>query len=129
MVFNMRVQRYQYSGRLHTILGTLLFALIWLQPIFGYIHHRLFVQKGQKTLIGHLHVWYGRILLVLAVVNGGLGLHLAHNTQVGKIVYGLVAGLIGVLYASSIVCTRLSKQDAPTLEVHLSRGIGSNITD
>lgn len=36
--------------------------------------------------------------MILAVVNGGLGLKLAANTKNGEIAYGVVAGVIGLIY-------------------------------
>ncbi len=36
--------------------------------------------------------------MLLAVVNGGLGLKLANNTKNGEIAYGVVAGVIGLIY-------------------------------
>ena len=45
-----------------------------------------------------VHIWHGRILIILGIVNGGLGLQLADNTTSGEIAYGVVAGVIFVVY-------------------------------
>lgn len=44
--------------------------------------------------------------MVLAVVNGGLGLKLADNSRKGEIVYGVLAGVVGVLYVGVVVVRR-----------------------
>lgn len=36
--------------------------------------------------------------MILAVVNGGLGLKLANNSKNGKVAYGVVAGIVGLVY-------------------------------
>lgn len=36
--------------------------------------------------------------MILAVINGGLGLKLAANSKNGKIAYGVVAGVVGLAY-------------------------------
>lgn len=36
--------------------------------------------------------------MILAVINGGLGLQLAGNTKHGEIAYGVVAGVIALIY-------------------------------
>lgn len=58
----------------------------------------MFTHKDRKTVWTHVHVWYGRILIALGIVNGGLGLQLANNTRPGTITYGVAAGVIGVGY-------------------------------
>lgn len=45
-----------------------------------------------------LHVWLGRILIALGIINGGMGIKLAANTTSGGIVYGVVAGVVFVVY-------------------------------
>ncbi|CAL8583857.1 microtubule integrity protein mal3 [Xanthoria parietina] len=84
----------------HPILGTIIIALLFVQPVLGYVHHRLYImhRKDGRTAWGVAHVWYGRLLIVLAVINGGLGLQLSDNTIKGEIAYGVVAGVMFLLY-------------------------------
>jgi hypothetical protein len=44
--------------------------------------------------------------MVLAVVNGGLGLRLAANSKTGEIVYGVLAGVMCVVYIVVVVIKR-----------------------
>jgi hypothetical protein len=43
---------------------------------------------------------------VCGIVNGGLGLQLAGNSKGGMIGYGVVAGIVGVLYLVLVVFKR-----------------------
>jgi hypothetical protein len=51
-----------------------------------------------RSFYSTLHVWYGRGLILLGMINGGLGLELANNTPVG----------IRGLYAAIVVCVVLA---------------------
>jgi hypothetical protein len=82
----------------HTIFGVVIVALFLIQPLFGIIHHIQYKRNFARAGVSHLHIWYGRILMILAVVNGGLGLKLANNSKNGEIAYGVVAGIIGLIY-------------------------------
>lgn len=56
-----------------------------------------------------MHVWWGRVILTLAIIQGGLGLKFADNTHGGKIAYGVVAGLIWVTWLSVAVWHDMKK--------------------
>jgi len=47
--------------------------------------------------------------MVLGIINGGLGLKLADNTKSGEIAYGVVAGVVAVVYAVLVVVKRKEK--------------------
>lgn len=53
---------------------------------------------GVRTIWASLHVWYGRALITLGIINGGLGLRLSENTKGGEIAYGVVAGFMWLLW-------------------------------
>ncbi|KAG4435577.1 hypothetical protein IFR05_008923 [Cadophora sp. M221] len=92
----------KFASTTHILCGLIIVGLFLLQPIFGIIHHIQYKRNLARAGVSHLHIWYGRILMVLAVVNGGLGLKLAANTTNGKIAYGVVAGVVGLAYI--VVC-------------------------
>ncbi|KAG5983314.1 hypothetical protein E4U55_000298 [Claviceps digitariae] len=87
----------------HTRLGTLLCILMTFQPVLGWLHHQHFVKHQRRGAISHAHIWYGRALIVLGMVNGGLGLQLAHNDRAFVIAYCVIASVFGVLYAGCAV--------------------------
>jgi hypothetical protein len=66
------------------------------------IHHRNYTSKGHRTVWSHLHVWFGRILLILSIVNGGIGINYAANSPNGEIGYGVTAAVIFLVYVGVI---------------------------
>ncbi|CAG8955448.1 hypothetical protein HYFRA_00010314 [Hymenoscyphus fraxineus] len=98
-------------GVTHFAFGLAIVALLFLQPFFGLAHHFLYVRRQSRTPISYVHIWYGRALMLLAVINGGLGLKLANNTRGGTIAYGVVAGIMGVAYIAVVILKR--KGSAP----------------
>lgn len=65
-------------------------------------------------------MWVGRSLIVLGIVNGGLGIRLASNspfrtdseTRTASIVYGVIAGLMFALYAALVVLFEIRRKRA-----------------
>ena len=78
-------------------------ALVLLQPILGLIHHFIYKRRYARTLWATAHVWFGRVIITLGIINGGLGLKLSGNTTKGKIAYGVVAGIVWLLWMSVVV--------------------------
>jgi len=76
-----------------------IFACAWIQAIAGYIAHVMYKRRGMSTAVGRVHVWAGRVLITIGMINGGLGLLLsADGTRSDYIAYGVVAGSIWVLF-------------------------------
>jgi hypothetical protein len=63
------------------------------------------------------HIWYGRILIIFGVINGGLGLQLANDTTNGEIAYEAVIGAMFVLYVVVILVTGLRGRKTKKQEV------------
>ncbi|KAK7559724.1 integral membrane protein [Phyllosticta citricarpa] len=104
-----------YMKEYHPIIGVVLFVLLFFQPIFGWLHHVLFKKYGGRTFWSHLHLWLGRILITLGVINGGLGLKLAGNTQKKyTVTYGVIAGIIWVVYMIAAVYGEVKRMKKPT---------------
>lgn len=78
-------------------------GLLFLQPLFGLSHHYVYVRSQRRTLWAQAHTWFGRGLIVLGVINGGLGMQLANNTTKGEIAYGVIAGVVLVMYVGIIL--------------------------
>lgn len=83
-------------------MGTIVVALMGLQPIFGFAHHRYFKSHGRRGVISHVHIWYGRILMLVGIVNGGLGLKLASSPTGYVVAYSVIAGIAALVYTGSI---------------------------
>ncbi|KAH8699119.1 hypothetical protein BGW36DRAFT_426796 [Talaromyces proteolyticus] len=100
----------------HPIIGMVTVpCLILFQPAMGFLQHRYFHKTGGKSVFAYLHRWLGRCLIILGVINAGLGFRL---TGVGLsiaplgavIAYSVVAGIIGLGYALIVVLLRLRKR-------------------
>jgi hypothetical protein len=89
----------QLFNQAHTICGTVVVCLLAIQPGLGVLHHLHYQKTHRHGLISHAHIWWGRLLMVLGVINGGLGLQLAGASDGPIIAYSVVAGIIFVGYA------------------------------
>ena len=87
----------------HAVIGILLFVFLWLQPIFGLIHHIGFKSHQRRTASSYIHLWIGRLSITLGIINGGLGFLLARNLGPGPKVYGVFAAIIWLLYVVAII--------------------------
>ena len=66
---------YSISANAHTIIGlAVVFSLLAFQPIGGWLQHRYNKRYAGRGVQGTLHVWSGRAIIVLGIVNGGAGL-------------------------------------------------------
>ena len=92
-----------YMTEAHPIIGIVLVALMVVQPLAGWLHHKQFVRSGQRSTISHGHVWIGRIGIILGIINGGIGLKLGNVETRYLIAYSVVAGVMGMAYLASIV--------------------------
>ncbi|KAI9673422.1 MAG: hypothetical protein M1817_002884 [Caeruleum heppii] len=103
--FSMKVSQgsADYINHYHPIIGLVVAGLLLIQPILGLVHHFLFVKHRRRTVWAITHVWFGRTLILLGVINGGLGLRLANNTRGGDIAYGIVAAFMFVLYVAVVI--------------------------
>ncbi|OAX77989.1 hypothetical protein ACJ72_07706 [Emergomyces africanus] len=88
----------------HPIIGYVVIGwLVLCQPVLGYWHHRNYVRTQGPSVMGRVHRWVGRSMLVLGIVNGGLGFRfsgIGKETvpKAGVIVYAIIAGIMGTVY-------------------------------
>lgn len=87
----------------HPILGLLVLALLLFQPPLGYMHHVIYMREGHRSIYSAAHIWLGRLVITLGIINGGLGLRLAGETKGKEIAYGLVAGLVWLVWVGVAV--------------------------
>ena len=96
----------------HPIIGIIVFVMLFFQPILGFIHHLQYKKYTRRTVWSHCHLWLGRILITLGMINGGLGLLLASGAPAftgiaasrgQMIAYGVAAGMMWVLWVVSAV--------------------------
>ncbi|EGP91220.1 unnamed protein product [Zymoseptoria tritici ST99CH_3D1] len=94
---------FKYFGKTHPRIGIVVFALLAFQPVFGFVHHLLFKKQGRRTLVGIVHANTGRVVILLGIINGGLGLKLKGSPKKDMIAYGVCAGIMGVAYLAAII--------------------------
>ncbi|KAF2873974.1 hypothetical protein BDV95DRAFT_317660 [Massariosphaeria phaeospora] len=93
----------------HPVIGIIVFCLLFFQPILGLVHHYKFKKYNRRTIWSYGHLWLGRIVITLGMINGGLGMLLATETgyfvpSKGQIAaYGVVAGVMWLLWVAAAV--------------------------
>jgi hypothetical protein len=92
-----------YLNSYHPIVGIVVFVIVFFQPFLGFLHHSLFKKYGHRTMWSYAHIWTGRVAITLGIINGGLGLKLANNSNSGKIAYGVVAGFMWLAWVAAMV--------------------------
>ncbi|KAI1479922.1 putative iron reductase domain protein [Daldinia eschscholtzii] len=84
----------------HTLLGTVVVSLMGLQPVLGWLHHRHYQRHQTRNVVTYTHMWFGRALIVVGIINGGLGLRLAGSAAKFIVVYSVFAVLIAMAYVA-----------------------------
>jgi hypothetical protein len=91
----------------HPVIGIVVLVLLFFQPILGWMHHLMFKKYSHRTLWSHAHLWLGRAVVTLGIINGGLGLKWADSmgmsSKGGMIAYGVIAGLVWLVWVAAIV--------------------------
>lgn len=92
-------QRNMLFTNTHVQLGTVVVCVLAIQPALGFIHHSQFAKTGSRGIFSHAHIWWGRIWLVLGVINGGLGLQLSGASHSLVIAYSVISVIMYLVYA------------------------------
>jgi hypothetical protein len=93
--------------RYHAVLGLIVLFLLFLQPLTKL--HWLHSSVPRVGLFVHVHLWLGRIVLTLGIIDGALGFRISetlkgpHWDPAFKIAYGVVAGIVWVVYVGICV--------------------------
>jgi hypothetical protein len=94
----------------HPIIGIVVIAsLVLFQPIMGLLQHLHYRKHSTKSLFAYTHRWLGRALVILGIINGGLGFKFVGKAAPtgGIIAYGVIAGCMGVGYIFLIIMSTL----------------------
>lgn len=99
------VTGYEIGKNAHTLIGlVVVFALLAFQPIGGFLQHRYTNKTGRRGVQGTGHVWFGRSMIILGIINGGLGLQMAGDTHLDRtIAYIAIAAIVGALYGLALI--------------------------
>jgi len=106
-VWYIRSTKQAFKEQPHFMLGLAVIIMLLLQPVFGFLHHAMYVQYKKKTFMTFIHISFGRIIFILALANGALGLKLGRSLRGGMeaatIAYSVVAAIMGTLYISVLL--------------------------
>ncbi|KAH6856273.1 hypothetical protein B0I37DRAFT_351354 [Chaetomium sp. MPI-CAGE-AT-0009] len=117
------------STRYHPIIGLVLLVLLVVQPVVGFVHHRVFKKVQKRQVWSYLHLTIGRVGISLGIINGGLGLSLADASAYHKRVYAIVAAVMWALWMGVAVWAevrrlRKNRQAKETAEPKVPAGSG-----
>ncbi|KAI2627358.1 putative iron reductase domain protein [Hypomontagnella submonticulosa] len=102
----------------HQVIGILIFIFIIAQFALGYFHHRTFKKTQQTTKMAPIHVWLGRLMLVLGVINAFLGFPLAlspnYDWAIGGLALFIFPAMAFILLTKNLISKRWNKsKDEP----------------
>lgn len=74
--------------------------MMGVQPVLGWLHHQQFIKTQRRGIFSHIHMWSGRGLMILGIVNGGLGLQATNQSARFVIAYSVLAGVVSMIYTA-----------------------------
>ncbi|KAJ5565561.1 Alpha/beta hydrolase fold-3 [Penicillium sp. DV-2018c] len=93
----------------HAILGIIIVScLVLIQPAMGLLQHRFFRKTGRKGPFAYMHRWFGRLMIILGIINVGLGFKLAQGPRGAIIATSVVAGVVALFYLVVIIALSLA---------------------
>lgn len=93
----------------HPIIGVVVLIVLLFQPILGLVHHFAFKKYSRRAVWSYAHIWLGRIVITVGIINGGLGLRLSKKigrypaSQGAIIGYAVVAALVWLIYVAAAI--------------------------
>ncbi|KAK9801578.1 hypothetical protein SCARD494_00630 [Seiridium cardinale] len=128
----------------HQVIGILLFIFVLAQFVLGFMHHRIYKKTQQPTKLAPVHVWMGRVIIPVGVINAFLGFRFAQSPQYNWVIAGLVIFIFPVmaliLFTKKFIQKRWKKTKAapgeeqggydmePWRQPEAQAGYGQNIT-
>jgi hypothetical protein len=100
----------------HQITGYTVVAILFsVQPILGLLQHLHFRKTGTRSGMGLGHQWLGRTVIILGVINGGLGMRESRPVDswvptYAPILYSIVAAVVLLIYLAVVVGTAMRKR-------------------
>jgi len=86
----------------HQYIGVIIIGLLFVQAALGQLHHIAFKRIGKRTFWSHMHIWFGRFVILFGIVNCGLGLQLAEPdpSKGEKAAFSVIAIVVFITYVS-----------------------------
>ncbi|KIY00819.1 uncharacterized protein Z520_03485 [Fonsecaea multimorphosa CBS 102226] len=106
----------------HMVIGYILVAWMGVfQPTLGLLQHIHFRRYGTRSAYGQTHRWLGRAMIMLGVINGGLGFKTAGNIGSDDVptysvaVYSVFAVVVFIIYLVVLFFPRDSQSPQSSL--------------
>jgi len=109
----------------HQYFGVVIVGMLFVQGALGHLHHVEYQRLHKRTGWSHAHIWFGRLVITFAIINGGIGLGpgLA-DASAGQIAaYSIVAVLVVIVYCTFYVLQK-SRQEKRYSSSRGGQGIG-----
>ncbi|KAI9879012.1 MAG: hypothetical protein M1823_006884 [Watsoniomyces obsoletus] len=98
-------KNYGVIGGYHPIVGMCILVGMSFQPVTEILNHFFYARYPKILYLGYVHLWLGRVLITLGMINGGLGFAFADTipyqpvwSVAPKIVYAIIAGVVWIMY-------------------------------
>ena len=69
IVFSAIDPEYSDFSEGHQVLGIIAVVALLIQALLGYQHHRIYKKTGRRTMVSHFHLWTGRAVIVIGMLN------------------------------------------------------------
>lgn len=69
IAFSAMDPEYNTFNQGHQIIGIVAVVALVVQAALGYQHHQGYKKYGKRTLITHSHLWLGRLVIVVGMIN------------------------------------------------------------
>jgi hypothetical protein len=100
---------YNSLGGFHEIIGIFaITSLVAFQPLMGLIQHINWRRKATRSIWSYTHRWFGRLVIILGIINGGLGFYISKpgsNSAPwnGIIAYSVISGAVAVFWIAVVI--------------------------
>lgn len=81
----------------HQILGIVILLAIIAQWGMGFWHHRLYKKTQTPSMFGVVHRYFGFVVILLAIINGGIGLSWSYASNGVLIGYSIAVIIVSVV--------------------------------
>ena len=79
----------------------------------GLLHHLQFKKFQRRGIFSYAHLWVGRCMVTLGMVNGALGIKIGHNTPQNytalETMYGIFAGIVWCVWMTAAVSDEIKR--------------------
>jgi Cytochrome domain of cellobiose dehydrogenase/Eukaryotic cytochrome b561 len=96
----------------HAYIGIVVVCTMALQPILGLLQHAHFRRTHARSPWAWVHKVLGTAVILLGIINGGLGLDLSDNSNEAMIAYAVMAGFFGTVWLAIIVINSVANHRA-----------------